>query len=90
MKQSIIDRVVFEAKYIVDNEKTIREIAKNMGVSKSTVHKDLQQRLKNINIDMWKNVNQILKKHIEIRHIRGGIATQNKYLKIKKNYVKTM
>ena len=73
-------RVLEEATYMVETEKTVREIANKFGVSKSTVHKDLHERLKYIDKDLYDKVDQILKYHIDIRHIRGGESTKNKYL----------
>lgn len=83
MNSSILKRVKNEAFYIIDTEKTIREIAKIFKVSKSTVHKDLHERLLIIDEELYKKVSKILKYHIDIRHIRGGESTRNKYLKEK-------
>ena len=73
-------RVLEEATYMVETEETVREIASKFGVSKSTVHKDLHERLKYIDKDLYDKVDQILKYHIDIRHVRGGESTKNKYL----------
>jgi len=78
----ITNRVINEAEYMVNTKKTIREIAKYFCVSKSTVHIDLNKRLKNINYELYKRVKTILKYHIQIRHIRGGEATRKKYEKL--------
>lgn len=75
-------RVLEEADYIIKTKKTIREIAHIFKISKSTVHKDLQERLKKINKEKSEKVEKILKNHIETRHIRGGEATRKKYQKI--------
>ena len=75
-------RVIDEAEYIVKTKETVREISKRFYVSKSTVHKDLHERLKKYDIDLYKSVDEILKFHTIIRHIRGGEATKKKYLKI--------
>ena len=72
-------RVIDEADYIIKTEKTIREIAKVFKVSKSTVHKDLNERLINIDKNRYEKVIKILKHHIDIRHIRGGESTRKKY-----------
>lgn len=80
---NISKRVIEEAEYIIETEKTIRETAKIFNVSKSTVHKDLKERLKLINKELEKEVNKILKYHIDIRHIRGGESTRKKYQKTK-------
>lgn len=78
----IESRVINEAKYMISSGKTIREIAKVFGVSKSTVHKDLKERLPLVDKSLFFEVEKILKNHIEIRHIRGGAATQKKYLNL--------
>ncbi len=83
--ESISKRVLEEAKYIIKTNQTIRETAKYFKVSKSTVHKDLQERLKKINTYLSEQVNEILKYHTNIRHIRGGESTRKKYKKIIKN-----
>lgn len=83
MSSAISERVKKEALYIIDTEKTIREIAAIFKVSKSTVHKDLHERLINIDENLFKQVKKILKYHIDIRHIRGGESTRNKYLEQK-------
>ena len=84
MKSEITSRVLKEAHYIIDTKKTLRDIAKVFGVSKSTVHKDLKDRLKDIDLSLYKPVSNILSEHKEIRHIRGGQATRKKYLKVVK------
>lgn len=83
----IIKRVLDEAKHIIETKKTIRQIAKDYNVSKSTVHKDLGERLKIINKEMSKEVEDILKYHMQIRHIRGGISTKKKYENLKNNKI---
>ena len=64
---------------MIYTKKTIREIAKVFNVSKSTVHIDLNGRLKNINSNIYDEVKKILNYHLEIRHIRGGESTRKKY-----------
>ena len=76
------------AYYMINTNNTIREIAKKYKVSKSTVHKDLKDRLKYIDKDLYKKIKSIIKKHIETRHIKGGESTKKKYQKIAKNNVK--
>ncbi len=82
MDRVIIKRTIDEAKYMLDTQKTIREIAQIFNVSKSTVHKDLHERLIEINYDLYKEIDNILKYHIDVRHIRGGESTKKKYKKI--------
>ena len=76
----IIKRVLNEADLIIEKDYTVREIAKILNVSKSTVHKDLHERLYDIDITKFKKVDEILKYHICIRHIKGGESTKQKYI----------
>ena len=84
MKWQITNRVLEEAHYIIETKQTLRDIAKVFGVSKSTVHKDLKDRLKLIDKDLSDTVLEILLNHKETRHIRGGESTRKKYLKVVK------
>ena len=83
MNKRIVNRVLNESDYIIKNQKTVREVAIVFNVSKSTVHKDMQERLKDIDYSLYKKVDKIFKYHIKIRHINGGEATRSKYLKLK-------
>jgi len=65
--------------YIIENEATVRAAAKKYGVSKSTVHKDVTERLKFVDILLYKQVKAVLEKNKAERHIRGGLATREKY-----------
>lgn len=76
---NINDRVINESNFIILTGYTIREIAKIFNVSKSTVHKDLHERLIHIDKNKYNEVDKILKYHTNIRHIRGGESTKNKY-----------
>lgn len=67
------------AKYVAATGATVRSAAVKFGVSKSTVHKDLTQRLKQIDADLYKQVEQVLLNNLRQRHIRGGLATKEKY-----------
>ena len=82
MNSLITKRVIDEANYMIDTKKTIREIAKVFNISKSTVHKDLHERLLDIDSKLYKEIDSILKYHMDIRHIRGGESTKKKYKKI--------
>ncbi len=84
MNKFISDRVLKEAQYILKNNSTVREIAAVFNVSKSTVHKDLKERLLSVDKNIYQKVQDILRNHLEIRHIRGGESTRLKYLKLKK------
>lgn len=78
----ITKRVLKEADFIIKTGYTIREVATEFHVSKSTVHKDLQERLKKIDQNKYQEVDKILKYHLNIRHIRGGESTKKKYLNL--------
>ncbi len=84
MNDEMINRMYREANHMIDTKKTIREIANMEYVSKSTVHKDLSERLPNINHELYNEIRPILDEHIEERHIRGGNKTKEKYLRLKK------
>ena len=83
MNNKLNNRVLEETEYILKNDRTVREVAKEFNVSKSTVHKDLQERLKKINIELYDKVQDLMKRHIDERHIRGGESTKNNYKKLK-------
>lgn len=68
------------AKYIIDNNATVRQTAKQFGISKSTVHKDVTERLPEINHVLAKSARKVLDVNKSERHIRGGLATREKYL----------
>lgn len=82
MYTSIEERACDLASYIIENKATVRSAAAQFGVSKSTVHKDLTQRLPRINPALYKQVRQLLDINKAERHIRGGLATKEKYLKL--------
>lgn len=81
MEEEISKRVVSEAKYMLKTKDTIRSIANKYNVSKSTVHKDLSERLKNIDQNLASSISEIMQEHIDSRHIRGGETTRRKYKK---------
>lgn len=83
MNDYIYDRVLKESKYIVETNETIREVALEFGVSKSTVHNDIRKRLIKIDKEMYDKVSSILEYHIDIKHIRGGESTKRKFLERK-------
>lgn len=80
MDKKIITRVLEEGKYIIDTGKTVREMASIFNISKSTIHKDLRERLLEIDNEMYNKVSSILQYHMDIRHIRGGESTRRKFL----------
>ena len=79
MRGNIEERVVTLARYIIENRATVRAAAKKYGISKSTVHKDLAERLPAMNRALYRQVKAVLEKNKAERHIRGGIATRIKY-----------
>lgn len=66
-------------KYIIEKKSTVRAAAKNFGISKSTVHKDITEKLPHINSALYKEVKKVLETNKKERHIRGGMATKHKY-----------
>lgn len=82
MKDYISERAVTIGRYMVEHNSTVRSAAKKFGISKSTVHKDISERLFTINPPLAAAAKQLLDKNKAERHIRGGIATKNKYKNI--------
>jgi len=78
---TIEERTVQIANYIIETKCTVREAAKKFGISKSTVHKDVTERLCKINTQLFERIQEILTENKQERHIRGGIATREKYLR---------
>ena len=79
MWEYIEDRVIKCAEYIVETGCTVRTCSARFGISKSTVHKDVSERLKFIDRDLYEATREVLAKNLSERHIRGGIATKTKY-----------
>ena len=79
MKDYIEERAIGIANYIIDHNATVRQTAKAFGISKSTVHKDVTERLKKSNHALYIQVQQVLLHNKSERHIRGGIATREKF-----------
>lgn len=79
MKDYIEERAVVISNYIIENNATVRQAAKNFGVSKSTVHKDVTDRLMYINPELARKTRSVLDINKSERHIRGGMATKEKY-----------
>ncbi len=77
---TIEDRVVEVSTYIINTEATVRQAAEIFGISKSTVHNDVSERIKNISPSLASEVRVVLDINKEERHYRGGMATKNKYL----------
>ena len=79
MSDTIEDRACQLAVYMIENGATVRSAAKHFGISKSTVHKDISQRLPQYNRTLYHQVRQVLDVNKQQRHIRGGMATRRKY-----------
>lgn len=79
MQDYISERVIKEGQYIIETNSTVRAAADHFSISKSTVHKDVTERLKTIDKSLYNDVRRVLDKNLSERHIRGGIATKNKY-----------
>ncbi len=82
MKESIVKRTLTEAEYILSTKATVRDAAKEFDVSKSTVHKDVSERLKHIDVSLYARVKKVLDFNLSERHLRGGNATKEKYLRL--------
>ena len=83
MKGIVEERAVELAEYIVENKTTVRAAAKQFGVSKSNVHMDVARRLRSLNPQLYSEVREILDINKAQRHIRGGLATREKYKSMK-------
>ncbi|MBE6770851.1 MAG: sporulation transcriptional regulator SpoIIID [Ruminococcaceae bacterium] len=81
MKGIVEQRAIELAEYIIENKTTVREAAKKFGISKSTVHIDVSERLKKVNPSLYNDVRKILDINKAERHIRGGMATKQKFNK---------
>ena len=81
MKGNMEERAERLALYILENRTTVRSAAQKFGISKSSVHKDLSERLPTFNRTLYLQVKEVLEKNKAERHIRGGMATKEKYLK---------
>lgn len=81
MNKVILKRVNDIANHIINTKDTIRETAKKFGVSKSTVHKDIGERLYNIDKEKYDLIKKIMNEHLETRHIKGGESTRQLFLR---------
>ncbi len=81
MNRNIEERACILAQYIIETKATVRSAADKFGISKSTVHKDISERLEAINRNLYIQVKEILEYNKAERHIRGGMATKEKYAK---------
>ena len=85
MWEYIEERAIKCAEYIVETGATVRACSAHFSISKSTVHKDVSERLKYINIELYEKIRKILDLNLSERHIRGGIATREKYITERKS-----
>ena len=83
LKGNVEDRSVLLGQYIVEHKSTVRAVAKEFGISKSTVHKDVAERLRKLNPQLYLQVKDVLEFNKSERHIRGGLATKKKYESLK-------
>ncbi len=83
LKGSVEERALSLGSYIAENGATVRSAAKKFGISKSTVHKDVTERLEKLNKALFEEVRAVLDKNKAERHMRGGEATKQKYINIK-------
>lgn len=83
MRTDIAERAVRIAEYITENRATVRAAAKKFGVSKSTVHKDVTERLEEVSPELYARVRDLLELNKAERHIRGGMATRDKFKKLR-------
>jgi putative DeoR family transcriptional regulator (stage III sporulation protein D) len=79
----LTERILSEGEYIANSGATVRDAGKHFGVGKSTVHKDMTERLKYIDKNLYDRVIEVLQINKKERHLRGGIATKNKYKGLK-------
>ncbi len=79
MQSAFKERAITLGEYIIENKATVRKAATRFNISKSTVHKHVAERLKNLDPDLYLEVREILKINKQERHIRGGLATRRKY-----------
>ena len=82
MKEYIEERAMEIARYIIENNATVRQASKAFGVSKITVHKDIVDRMEYINPSLASQARVVLEQNKAERHIRGGMATKEKYLNL--------
>lgn len=83
MRDYISERVITLAQYMIEHKATVRATAKKFGISKSTVHKDISERLQRLNPALFSEAKEILDENKSQRHIRGGLATKIKYANLK-------
>lgn len=83
MREEVQLRVMQAAEHILETGATVRACAGKFGVSKTTIHKDMRQRLPLLDTELGRQVDEILKKNLQERHLRGGDATRRKFLRLR-------
>lgn len=83
MRDEMQERAIMLGEYILETGATVRAAAKEFKISKSTVHKDVSQRLERINHELYRKVKKVLEFNLQERHIRGGNATKEKYERLR-------
>lgn len=84
MKREIYIRVTDAARHILSTGETVRQCAEKFGVSKTTIHKDMRERLREIDSGLFHEVSAVLEKNRRERHLRGGMATRRKYRELRR------
>ena len=84
MRTDIEERAIRLAEYITENRATVRAAAKKFGITKSTVHTDITERLESVSPELYTQVRGLLEQNKAERHIRGGMATRDKFKKLRK------
>ena len=87
MREELFVRVTEEARFIAETGATVRETAKVFHFSKSTVHKDVTERLYYLDRELFQRVKKVLRKNLDERHLRGGLAPREKYLKARRGNI---
>ncbi len=87
MQEDFEQRIFLEARYIIENNATVRATGKVFHLGKSTVHKDVTERLERLDYELFLEVKAVLQKNLSERHIRGGLATKRKYKNLKNTSV---
>ena len=85
MREDLMERCKVLGTFIFENNATIRQAARRFSYSKSTVHIDVSRRLKEIDVELFERARKVLENNFEEKHLRGGMATKNKYKNMKKN-----
>ena len=80
MDEALAERCITIARYMLEKRATVRQASRIFGISKSSVHKDMGVRLKDVDLALWREVSCLLKYNKSVRHLRGGAATKAKYL----------